>query len=92
MKHVKECYLAEPCRSSEDGQHVMQGTVAGIPVSICGLCMSDCICWRLLKAGGRGYKEGLDDGFVQGYNMGIQDEKIHARMEGYDPKAKDNRP
>ena len=35
-------------------EHVMQGTVAGFPVTICGLCMDDCICDPLRKAFQRG--------------------------------------
>ena len=45
-EHLPECLLGHPCQSGEP-DHVMQGTIAGIPVTLCGLCMADCICDRL---------------------------------------------
>lgn len=42
--HLPECPLFRPCRGNANGMHIPQGTVAGIPVTICGMCMHDCIC------------------------------------------------
>lgn len=42
--HLPECPLFRPCRGNANGNHIPQGTVAGIPVTICGMCMHDCIC------------------------------------------------
>ena len=61
-EHLPECPLGQPCQSSEP-DHVMQGTIAGIPVTVCGLCMADCICDRLRQARDRGYSEAMDDGW-----------------------------
>jgi hypothetical protein len=58
--HFPECYLRQPCRSNDGGEHVMQGTVAGFPVTICGLCLDDCICEQVLTAFHRGWKNGVD--------------------------------
>jgi hypothetical protein len=69
MNHVEECFLAKPCRHN-DGVHVPQEYVAGFPVTICGLCMNDCICKQLLSAGARGYKSGYDDAYWEGYEQG----------------------
>lgn len=71
MNHVEECFLAKPCRHN-DGVHVPQEFVGGFPVTICGLCMNDCICKELLSAGARGYKAGNDDGYNEGYDEGYE--------------------
>ena len=42
--HLPECPLFRPCRGNANGEHIPQGTIAGIPVTICGMCMHDCIC------------------------------------------------
>lgn len=42
--HLPECPLFRPCRGNAKGMHIPQGTIAGIPVTICGMCMHDCIC------------------------------------------------
>ncbi len=76
MKHVEECFLAKPCRHN-DGVHVPQEYVAGFPVTICGLCMNDCICKELLSAGARGYKSGYDDAYFDGYNDGYDSALSH---------------
>lgn len=57
--HLPECYLAKPCRSAEDGHHVSQEFVGGFPVTICGLCMSDCICSALRECESRVRLESL---------------------------------
>lgn len=44
IEHLPECPLFRPCRGNANGMHIPQGTVAGIPVTICGMCMHDCIC------------------------------------------------
>jgi hypothetical protein len=49
IEHLPECFLGEPCRSNGGGEHIPQGTVAGFPVTICGMCMYDCICERLRR-------------------------------------------
>ena len=46
-EHLPECWLYQPCRSSDGPQHAMQESIAGIPVKVCGLCMEGCICERL---------------------------------------------
>jgi hypothetical protein len=60
--HEPECFLAGPCRSNDGGEHIPQGTVAGFPVSICGMCMDDCICDRISKAEVRGFHRGYPAG------------------------------
>lgn len=61
-EHLPECPLGLPCQSGEP-EHVRQETIAGIPVTICGLCMTDCICEQLRTARDRGYSEACDDGW-----------------------------
>jgi hypothetical protein len=84
MTHEPECFLGGPCRSNGGKEHVPQGTVAGFPVTICGLCMYDCICISLRAAYQRGrdgvfgddWVDSLSREFHKGYTAGYND---HAR-------------
>ena len=82
-EHLPDCFLGQPCRSNGGKEHVMQGTVAGFPVTICGLCMYDCICAALRACEARVLNEYRQqhDGISERYFQQIRNDALDAATE-----------